>query len=292
MRLGKLKVIGAAALFATFAWAQSHTIVSTDGSDPAKWDKNLDGPIAASRNHKIIFENENIRVQSVTVPPHSEEPYHLHPYASILVIDSAPAKIVDRDSKGNVITTPVLLEQAKTFPVIFVQPPQARHSIKNDDPTQAVHLIRIEDKKGIPHLLSFPGMGPIATQGRLPISTDGSDPATWDPKKASAIAAPENHKIVFENENLRVISVTIPAGTTEPYHDHPYYSLLVIDGAGRDVDHDATGKVAVTPQSGASRTLPFAFLQPPQALHAVEDLDKQKDGHLIRIEFKKGFKQL
>jgi len=291
MRLSKFKVIGTAALFATFAWAQTHTIVSTDGSDPAAWDKNLDGPIAASGNHKIIFENDNIRVQSVTVPPHSEEPYHLHPYASILVIDSAPAKIVDRDSKGNVVTTPVVLEQAKTFPVIFVQPPQARHSIKNDDPTQSVHLIRIEGKKGIPHLLSFPRMGPIATQGPLPISTDGSDPATWDPKKASAIAAPGNHKIVFENENLRVISVTIPAGTTEPYHDHPYYSLLIIDGGGHDVDHDASGKVAVTPQSGAPRTLPFAFLQPPQALHAVEDLDKKTDGHLIRIEFKKGFKQ-
>lgn len=292
MRLRHFQIVGAAILFATFAWAQTRTIISTDGSDPSKWDRNLDGPIAASGNHKIVFENENIRVQSVTVPPNSEEPYHLHPYASILVIDSAPAKIVDRDSGGKVVKNAVFLEQAKTFPVIVVQPPQALHSIKNEDPVQSVHLIRIDGKKAIPHLLSYPNMGPISAQGPLPISTDGSDPAKWDPKKASAIAAPGNHKIVFENENLRVISVTIPAGTTEPYHDHPYYSLLIIDGGGRDVDHDANGKVAAAAQSGALRTLPFAFLQPPQALHAVQDLDTHTDGHLIRIEFKKGFKQL
>ena len=58
------------------------------------------------------------------------------------------------------------------------------------------------------------------------------------------------------------------------------------------MDHDANGKVAACiRQTGILRTLPFAFLQPPQALHAVEDLDKKTDGHLIRIEFKKGFKQ-
>lgn len=293
MRLGPWKIIGAAALFATLAWAEGHTPISTDGSDPAKWDKKLDGPIAASGNHKIIFENENIRVQSVTVPPGTEEPYHLHPYYSILVIDEAPSKIEDRDSKGTVIKNSVVVEQAKTFPVIFVQPPQAPHSIKNEDTTKAVHLIRIESKTGIPQLRSFPQMGAIATQGPLPISTDGSDPATWDPKKASAVAAPGNHEIVFENENLRVISVTIPAGTTEPYHDHPYFSLLMIDSNAHTVDHDSTGKVATPPQLGGSRPMvPFAFLQPPQGLHAVEDLDKSKDGHLIRIEFKKGFKQL
>lgn len=291
MRFASFKLACVVGLVATFAWAQSQTPISTDGSDPAKWDLSLDGPKAAPGNHKIIFENENIRVQSVTVPPGTAEPYHLHPYYSILVIDGAPGKIADRDSKGNVIQNSPFLAQAKTIPHIVVQPPQAPHSIKNDDPTQAVHLIRIECKNRIPQLLSYPQMGPISGQGPLPISTNGSDPATWDPNKASAIAAPGNHKIVFENENLRVISVTIPAGTTEPAHDHPFYSMLLIDSSARGVDHDLTGKIVATPQSRPSLTVPFAFLQPPQSLHAVEDLNKTVDGHLIRIEFKK-FKQL
>lgn len=279
-------------LWVSIARTQTKVLISTDGSDPATWDKKLDGPIAASGNHKVIFENNNIRVQSVTVPPGTEEPYHLHPYYSILVVDSTPSKTVDRDSKGNVIKTPVVVAQAKTFPVIFVQPPQAPHSVRNEDTAVPVHLIRVEFKKGVPQLLAYPRMGPISTQGPLPISTNGTDPKTWDPKNASAIAAPGNHKIIFENDNLRVIAVTIPAGTTEPQHDHPFYSLMMMDSDARAVDHDLTGKVVTTPRSGARRQIPFAFLQPPQALHAVQDLDTQKDAHLIRIEFKKGFKQL
>src|SRR5262249_10699613 len=159
--------------------------------------------------------NENIRVQSVTVPPGTAEPYHLHPYYSILVIDGAPSKITDRDRKGAAVANSPVVEQEKTFPVILVQPPQAPHSIKNDDPMQDAHLIRIECTKALPRLLSFPQMGPLSSQGKLPISTDGSDPAKWDPQKASAIAAPGNHKIVLENDNLRVISVTTFAGKTE-----------------------------------------------------------------------------
>lgn len=290
-RLAYFSVICVAALLTTSVWGQSSQPISTDGSDPAKWDRNMDGPKAASGNHKIIFENDDIRVQSVTVPPGTEEPYHLHPYYSILVLDGGAKRIVDRDSKGNVIKDPISMAVTKTFPLVMLQPPQALHSIKNND-TQAVHLIRIESKKGVPQFLSFPPgrKEPIAKQGPLPISTDGTDPATWDPRKASAIAAAGNHKVVFENENLRVISVTIPPGTTEPYHDHPYYSLLFIDANVKTVDHDPTGKPTTLP--GAGPKAPFVFLQPPQGLHAVQDLDTQKPDHLIRIEFKKEFKQL
>lgn len=288
-RLSYLRIACAVTLLATVVRAQNQNPISTDGSDPGKWDRALDAPIKAPGNYKIVFENANVRVQSETVPPGTEEPIHLDPYYSVLVIDGAPAKIVDRDRNGNALK-PVIAAEAKTFPRIVLQPPQAPHSIKNED-TAAMHLIRIECKKSVPQLLSFPGMASIDTQGPLPISTNGTDPKTWDPKLASAVAAPGNHKVVFENDTLRVISVTIPAGTTEPQHDHPFYSLLLIDSDAHDVDHDLTGKVEVTPQMQARRNIPFAFLQPPQALHAVQDLDSAKDGHLIRVEFKKGLKQ-
>jgi len=290
MRLSQFGVVCMAALLTTSVLAQDKKILSTDGSDPAKWDLKLDSPTAAPGNHKVIYENSEIRIQSVTVPPGTEEPYHLHPYASILVFDSLPKSMIDRDSKGNPITNEVTLAASKTFPLVVVQPPQALHSVKNND-TVPIHLIRIEGKHAVPSLLSYPGMGPIETQGPLPISTDGSDPAKWDPKKASAIAAPGNHKILFENENLRVISVTIFAGTTEPYHDHPYTSLLVLDTKAHVVDHDAPGKPVVVPEARKVAQIPFAYITPPQAMHAVQELDGKTDAHLIRIEFKKGLKQ-
>lgn len=291
LRFSRFGLLCVATLLAVSAQPQNKIPISTDGSDPAKWDKNLDSPKAAPGNHKVIFEDSEIRIQSVTVPPGTQEPYHLHPYYSILVFDSLPSKIVDRDAKGNTISTEVFVSATKTAPMVVLQPPNALHSVKNND-TISVHLIRIEGKNRMPQLLSYPKMGPISEQGALPISTDGSDPKTWDPNKASAIAAPKNHKILFENENLRVISVTIPAGTTEPLHDHPFDSLLLIDSNAKVIDHDAKSTQPATRTTNRTITIPFAFLQPPQALHAVQDLDPKQDAHLIRIEFKKGLKQL
>ena len=45
----------------------------------------------------------------------------------------------------------------------------------------------------------------------MAISMDGSDPATWDPALDGVLAAPENHQVLYEDDVIRVISVTIPA---------------------------------------------------------------------------------
>ena len=34
-----------------------------------------------------------------------------------------------------------------------------------------------------------------------------SDPSTWDPALDAVVAAPRHHKVLFENENLRVLEV-------------------------------------------------------------------------------------
>ena len=43
----------------------------------------------------------------------------------------------------------------------------------------------------------------------MAISMDGSDPATWDPALDGVLAAPENHQVLYEDDVIRVISVTI-----------------------------------------------------------------------------------
>ena len=47
---------------------------------------NLDAVKAAPEIHKVIFENEHVRVLEVTVPPHSKEPIHAHCWPSTLYI--------------------------------------------------------------------------------------------------------------------------------------------------------------------------------------------------------------
>jgi hypothetical protein len=130
--------------------------ISTDGSDPKTWDAKSDGPIAAPANHKVIFENENIRILSVTVLPGTQEPYHSHPNCSVLVFDS-PAKVADHNRAGEVTPRFVVASipwlgksVSSNIPFVAVQPPQASHSIANND-THVLHLIRIEMKKGCEH---------------------------------------------------------------------------------------------------------------------------------------------
>lgn len=258
--------------------------LSTDGSDPRKWDRSLDGAVAAPGNHKVIHEDDEIRVLSVTVPAGTEEHLHLHPYYSVLVFDSL-ARSVDRDASGKPIAERAMVDGIAStrgpVPWVFVQPPQALHSIKNID-TVAGHLIRIEFKQGtVPELVH-----PRWPDGQMPVSLDGTDPRKWNRQRDGVIAAGDIHKVIFENERIRVQSVTVAPMSVEPYHLHPYPSVLVMDRIPSSVvDRDRTGKPLLAPSLPKG---PVVVLQPPQPLHSVQNLGSTPL-HLTRIEFKNGF---
>src|SRR5215472_12543543 len=60
--------------------------------DPSAWDPALDAVVAAPKHHKVIFENERLRVLEVTLEPNDEEPIHHHRWPSVFVFDQmAPA---------------------------------------------------------------------------------------------------------------------------------------------------------------------------------------------------------
>lgn len=69
------------------------------------------------------------------------------------------------------------------------------------------------------------------------ISTRTSDPSTWDPALDAVVAAPDHHRVLFENENLRVLEVTLRPGDTEPLHHHRWPSVFVFDSV-RPPIHD------------------------------------------------------
>lgn len=127
-------------------------------------------------------------------------------------------------------------------------------------------MIRIEFKKGSPKLLH-----PEWTVDKMPISTDGSDPKSWDPKNEGSVAAPGNHPVIFENDILRVQSVSVSAMSEEPYHNHPYPSVLVVDQVPREVDRNRSG--AEFDLSSFAKFAPYAFVQPPESLHSVKNID-------------------
>jgi hypothetical protein len=55
------------------------------------------------------------------------------------------------------------------------------------------------------------------------------DPSTWDPALDAVIADPKHHKILFENERLRVLEVTLEHNDEEPIHHHRWPSVFVFD---------------------------------------------------------------
>jgi hypothetical protein len=70
-----------------------------------------------------------------------------------------------------------------------------------------------------------------------------SDPSTWDPALDAVVAAPKHHKVLFENENLRVIEVTLEHEDEEPVHHHRWPSVFVFDqiqGPVHDIAPDGT----------------------------------------------------
>jgi quercetin dioxygenase-like cupin family protein len=110
----------------------------------------------------------------------------------------------------------------------------------------------------------------------------------WPKENDTVIAAPRNHKILLENENVRVLDVTVSPGETEPVHSHRWPSVLYILAAGDFIDRDGEGNVIFdTRQLRTPLQHPMTIWKDPEAPHAVENLSKTITLHLIRVEMKK-----
>jgi hypothetical protein len=120
------------------------------------------------------------------------------------------------------------------------------------------------------------------------LSMDGTDPATWDPALDGVLAAPENHTLLYEDEAIRVISVSIAPGAIEKPHHHCLPAVFVVDRLVSVRDFNgATGEEIPLPiPKDAPLPITAKFL--PQPLHYVENRDK-RPFHATRIEFKHGF---
>lgn len=120
-----------------------------------------------------------------------------------------------------------------------------------------------------------------------------SDPASWDPALDAVIAAPKHHKVLFENESLRVLEVTIEHDDEEPVHHHRWPSVFVFDqvqGPIQDIAPDGTPlppnrdvMQAVQAWDGKGCLVVHMAPQPAGRVHNASG----KTLHGVRIEMKK-----
>jgi hypothetical protein len=65
------------------------------------WPDSLDAVVAAPGNHKVLFENEHVRVLQTGILPGEKVSLHTHRWPSVLFVESW-SDFVRRDEHGNV----------------------------------------------------------------------------------------------------------------------------------------------------------------------------------------------
>jgi hypothetical protein len=108
----------------------------------------------------------------------------------------------------------------------------------------------------------------------------------WPDSLDALMAAPDHHKLVLENDLVRVLDTHIPAGDVVPVHTHRWPAVYYTISAGEFVRRDGEGKVLLDTRTHPSfQDQPLGrFIEclPPHSVENVGD----SEIHLISVEIK------
>ena len=100
------------------------------------------------------------------------------------------------------------------------------------------------------------------------------------------IAAPQHHKLLFENEFVRVLDANIPAGEITNLHTHKYAASLYFISWSDFIRYDAEGNVLLDSRSLEKTPLPgTAMWSGALPAHALKNIGAN-DLHVICVETK------
>jgi len=99
--------------------------------------------VAAPASHRVILENDRVRVLEVVIEPQSREPEHTHRAASVMIIDE-PARIRYYEGDTLRFESPARPDPRPGVRVRWMEP-EGPHSVENID-ERRYHAIRIELK--------------------------------------------------------------------------------------------------------------------------------------------------
>ena len=134
---------------------------------------------------------------------------------------------------------------------------------------------------------AVPPAAQSAVQAR-PLSKETSGCWPWPDSIDAVKADPQNHTVLYEDDNVRFLDVHTPPHTTNSKHDHQWLSVFIQDEPQpRGRDHGSDGTVGPPGgQIGPDAPFPLLNVAGPQAPHAYENLDTFTK-HFYRIELKK-----
>ena len=117
-------------------------------------------------------------------------------------------------------------------------------------------------------------------------SEEGSQAWPWENSLDAMIAAPAYHKLLFENDRVRVLEVRIGVGQVVPLHTHRWSSILYVQSASDFIRRDKGGQIVFDSRnSGPPQEAPGVVWSPPRPPHSVENVGSAGI-HIISIELK------
>jgi len=134
-------------------------------------------------------------------------------------------------------------------------------------------------KRAVKAALLFGALGAAFLLGQSASNFD----KWWTPASDAVAAAPQHHKLLFENDEVRVLEVTVPPGVREPLHAHRYPSVLYYISAAHLKEY-SPGVPPVDRGLKNDGDVIFLPIGPP---HQMENLESSKPLKAIRVELKK-----
>jgi hypothetical protein len=130
----------------------SSKTVTIDSADSWIWPDSLDALKAAPENHKVVYEDDDVRILAVILDGHKSEPIHTHKWKSIMWIAKpiVPCKINNfkKDANGNLIKSDSLIINDMPVDMGQLIDPEGPTSITNLGPDSGV-AYRVEFKKDL-----------------------------------------------------------------------------------------------------------------------------------------------
>lgn len=111
-------------------------------------------------------------------------------------------------------------------------------------------------------------------------------PEDWPDELDAVIAAPQNHVLVFENEAVRVLDITVAPGETVPLHTHRWPGILYLLSWSASIRRDAEGSVMMDSRTAPPPAEKTAFWSPALGPHTLENVGTT-ELHVLGIELKR-----
>jgi len=106
--------------------------------------------------------------------------------------------------------------------------------------TRNVRIVRL----AAPLILSMAGCTGSDQSPQAPAATDAGGCA-WPAFMDAVAAAPGNHRVLLENDRVRVLEVTVNPGEREPLHAHCLPGVEYAMSGGKYRTYDRPGQIAI-----------------------------------------------